>query len=235
MEGITTKLTDKEINKACSLAEEAYNESIVGAIKFESRLGATAFYLKSNGKQYVVFRGTNGDAGDWLMNLSAFPWRVNGRWVHGGFAAAQNSVWKPIRKLLEPSTPIYFIGHSLGGACATVSALRLTKRSTFKDVNLITFGRPNVMLKSKKTMEGIKNISVVAASDIVSLVPKFFYGADKNQDIIYMGSNNKNYLNPTKKFRDGDRKLGNSIKDHMMETSYSPRVKNLKVEKLICD
>ena len=232
MKGITTKLTDREIIKACSLAEEAYNDSIIGADKYESRLGTTAFYKNSNGQQYVIFRGTNGEPSDWLMNLSAIPWRVNGRWVHGGFAAAQGSVWKPIRKRLDPAKTTYLIGHSLGGACATVSALKLRN---FKDVRLITFGRPNVMLRSKKTLEGVKNISVVAASDIVSLIPKIFYGADKNQDIIYMGSNNKNYLNPTKEFRDGDRKLGNSIKDHMMETSYTPRVKNLKVEKLVCE
>ena len=231
MKGITTTLTNDEIEEACSLAEQAYDESIDGATRFDSSLGTTAFYIYSNDIQYIIFRGTQ-EGKDWLMNISAIPWRVNGRWVHGGFAAAQGSVWKQIRKRLDPRKKTYCIGHSLGGACATISALKLRN---FHDVRLITFGRPNVFFKSKKKLENIVNISVVAGSDLVATLPKIFYQADINQDIIYFGKDGNNYLNPSKDFRDGDRRIGDSISDHMMDKSYTPRVKDCNVEELICD
>ena len=73
MKGITTTLTDSEISTACSFAEQAYEDDIPHATRFDSRLGTTAFYLYQNDIQYIVFRGTNGDPADWLMNLSAIP------------------------------------------------------------------------------------------------------------------------------------------------------------------
>ena len=238
MKGITTTLTDSEISTACSFAEQAYEDDIPDATRFDSRLGTTAFYLYQNDIQYIVFRGTNGDPADWLMNLSAIPWRIHGKWAHGGFVAAQSSVWKQIRKRLDPAKKTYCIGHSLGGACAILTAHRLTsnkKRPAFKDVRCITFGRPNVWLKSKKQLKDMVNISVVAGSDIVATVPKFFFSADRNQDIVYFGTDGNDYLNPSKEFRDGDRKLSSSISDHMMKSSYSPRVQKCKVKELVCD
>ncbi|MAY04323.1 MAG: hypothetical protein CMB25_01805 [Euryarchaeota archaeon] len=239
MEGITTRITDNEIKQACKFAEQAYEENITNATRFDSKLGTTAFYLLKNDIQYIIFRGTNGDPSDWLMNLSAIPWRIHGKWVHGGFLAAQSSVWKQIRKCLDPSKKTYCIGHSLGGACAVITAHRLSNRHgrspAFEDVRCITFGRPNVWLKSKTRLKDMVNISVVANSDIVAVIPKLFYQADSNQDIIYFGGDGNAYLNPTKEFRDGDRNLSSSISDHLMESSYSPRVKECKVRDFICD
>ena len=231
IKGITTTLTNSEIEEACSLAEQAYDESISGATRFDSILGTTAFYMYKNDVQYIIFRGTQ-EGKDWLMNMSAIPWKVNGRWVHGGFAAAQGSVWKKIRARLDPRKKTYCIGHSLGGACATITALKL---QSFENIRLITFGRPNVFLKGKRRLKDIVNISVVAGSDIVATVPRFCYSADSNQDIIYFGKDGNDYLNPSKDFRDGDRRLGDSISDHMMDKSYTPRVDDCKVEDLICD
>ena len=184
MQGVTTVLSDAEIKQACKFAEQAYSENIKGATRFDSKLGTTAFYLYKNDVQYIIFRGTNGDPSDWLMNLSAIPWRINGKWAHGGFVAAQNSVWKAIRKRLDPAKKTYCIGHSLGGACAILTAHRLVsgKRPAFKDVRCITFGRPNVWLKSKKRLKEMVNVSglIVTKLDgsarggvIVALAEKF--------------------------------------------------------------
>ena len=241
MQGITTELTDEEIKKACALAASAYDESIPGATRFDSKLGTTAFYLFSNDVQYIIFRGTNGDPADWLMNLSAIPWRVHGKWAHGGFLAAQQSVWKRIRKRLDPTRKTYCIGHSLGGAVAILTAHRLVHKHgrsvafPVENVRCITFGRPNVWLKSEKQLKDIVNVSVVASSDIVSMVPRLFYSADSNQDIIFFSRDGKDYLNPSKEFRNNDRRLKDSISSHMMDTSYLPRVDQCKVEDLICD
>lgn len=241
MQGITTELTDSEIKTACDFAASAYDESIPGATRYDSKLGTTAFYLFKNDIQYIIFRGTNGDPADWLMNLSAIPWRVHGKWAHGGFVAAQKSVWKQIRKRLDPTKKTYCIGHSLGGAVAILTAHRLVHRHgrspafPVGNVRCLTFGRPNVWLKSKTRLKQMVNVSVVASSDIVSMVPRLFFSADSNQDIIFFGSDGNNYLNPSKEFRNNDRRLKNSISSHMMDSSYIPRVNTCKVEDLLCD
>jgi predicted lipase len=228
-------LTDSELKTAAKFSDAAYSESIPGAFRYDSKLGTTAFLVNHNGSQWIIFRGTQ-EAKDWLMNLSAVPWRVGKRWVHGGFAMAQASVWKRIRKQLKRNVKIYCVGHSLGGACATVSALRLQSEG-FKSVRLVTFGRPNVFLKSAKNMNLKCNVSVVSGSDIVATVPRIAYGPDGNgkQDIVYLANDGLvDYLNPSKEFRDNDRKghLKEIVSDHNMTKSYIPRVEKIDLEEL---
>ena len=110
---MTLTVTKAELDLAARLAEQAYDDAIPGAFKYESKIGACAYLYKHDDKQYVVYRGTN-SAIDWAANASCFPWRVSGKWVHAGFAISQKSVWKPIRKQLDPSKVTYCIGHSLG-------------------------------------------------------------------------------------------------------------------------
>ena len=77
------------------------------------------------------------------------------------------------------------------------------------------------------------NVSVVSGSDIVAVIPRLLT-ASPDQDIIYCGNDDKDYLNPPKEFRDQDRRshLKELISDHMMDTSYKPRVENLDLENL---
>jgi len=233
-------IEDWEIRLASAYASCAYDKTIPGAFRYDSKLGTTAFFLIHNDSQWIIYRGTE-EPKDWIMNASAFPWRVCKRWVHAGFAISQKSVWKKIRKQLKPARKTYCVGHSLGGAAATVAALRLsqdTKDGAFDDIRLITFGRPNVFVKGKKSMDNLTcNISVVSGSDIVATVPRVFYGPDggKSQDIIYLSNvGEKDYLNPDKEFRQQDRRahLSELVSDHMMETSYAPRVEKLDLEAL---
>ena len=231
------KLTDvsqSDIQLAASLSAAAYEDSIPGAFKYVSKIGACAYLQKRNDTQFVIWRGTNSGI-DWLANIACIPWRVKGKWVHGGFALQQASVWKPIRKQLNPSVKTYVVGHSLGGACATITAAKLVGQN-FKDVRLITMGRPNTWFRSKTPLGATCNISVVAGSDIVCTVPRT-YGSAADQHIIFMANDGKDYLDPDKEFRDADRRshLKESISDHMMNTSYIPRIKSLKLEKLCTD
>jgi len=224
-------ITKSEIEKAAELAQAAYGDEISGAFKYESKIGACVFLKKTSDAQYIIWRGTNSPI-DWLANLTCIPWRVAGKWVHGGFAFQQNSVWKPVRKQLDPSKLTYCIGHSLGGAAATISAAKLV-RANFKSVKLITQGRPNVWWRSKTDLGADCNVSIVSGSDIVCTVPRTF-GSANDQTIIFMANDGNDYLNPDKEFRRSDRlqHLKESVSDHMMDTSYLPRIKKLKLEKL---
>jgi hypothetical protein len=66
------------------------------------------------------------------------------------------------------------------------------------------------------------------------------YGCDgakaeaSSQDIIYFANTGEDFLNPTKSFRDEDRRanLKEIVSDHMMETSYTPRIEKMDMEKL---
>jgi triacylglycerol lipase len=132
---------------ASKLSIDAYKDDMVGAFKIENKLTSTVAYVKLTPEcNYVVFRGTN-SIGDWLFNLSAVPAYYNRRWTHGGFALAHKSVWKRIRRLLDPNKKTLITGHSLGGALAELSAWACRD---FTDLTLITFGKPRVFFRGSK-------------------------------------------------------------------------------------
>ena len=87
----------------------------------------------------LVFRGTL-DIRDWLANLHILPWRwPGGGFVHGGFAEALDAVWDEIAAALEQvRVPLFYTGHSLGAALATLAAARMPPHAVY------TFGSPRV-------------------------------------------------------------------------------------------
>ena len=116
-------------------------------------------------------------------------------------------------------------GHSLGGALAELSAAKMWKKHP--NVNLITFGKPNVFFKGfKRPMELDKQISCVQGSDMVARIPRLCYGPSKSQTMLYFANNGMDYINPDKTLRKKDRKSGaisERITDHMMD-GYEERL-----------
>ena len=103
------------------------------------------------GQAFIVFRGTQTLA-DWLTNGNIDTSRSDsGHLVHDGFHTAFNSMkprindfMKVIQQPRHGIHTIHCIGHSLGGALATLCANWLvTKKSTY----LYTFGSPRVGLE----------------------------------------------------------------------------------------
>jgi hypothetical protein len=91
----------------------------------------------------VTFRGTQSN--DWKdifsdVLLKAVPWDVGH--VHQGFKKALEPVWKPLEAALNNLTdrPVWFTGHSLGGALATLAAFRRGANAA----GVYTFGSPRV-------------------------------------------------------------------------------------------
>ena len=74
----------------------------------------------------MFFRGTN-EWEDWLDNVNAIPTsRLFGSF-HRGFYQSVMDLWSGIEKSVtsmrrEKKRPIFFTGHSLGGALATIGA-----------------------------------------------------------------------------------------------------------------
>lgn len=110
------------------------------------RSGTQGFAVVSQDGQdaYVVFRGTQMDdptdiGTDLDSRLHAWP---QGGKVHTGFFNALDSIWDAVRGWLDanPATRLWFTGHSLGAALATLAASRAGRA----DARLVTFGSPRV-------------------------------------------------------------------------------------------
>jgi len=88
----------------------------------------------------LVFRGTQGRISNWFFNLSTTlsPWPSGGS-VHRGFKLLLMDAWGEIEKQLNGlSEPVYYTGHSLGGALAVLAA------SLKKPEAVYTFGSPRI-------------------------------------------------------------------------------------------
>lgn len=86
----------------------------------------------------LVFRGTTGHLLNWWRNLdmARSTWPAGGL-VHRGFKSVLLSVWEAIENALKKTgKPLFYTGHSLGGALAIMAASLRTPRGVY------TFGAP---------------------------------------------------------------------------------------------
>uniref|UniRef100_A0A061RNW9 Alpha beta-hydrolase n=1 Tax=Tetraselmis sp. GSL018 TaxID=582737 RepID=A0A061RNW9_9CHLO len=130
----------------------------------ERELLAFTGWLPSLNSAIVVFRGTDrGSLSNWLADLRGWqtdfdlPWpRAEGCRVHSGFFGAYNaSTLRPfvshnVERLLEAheGAPVTVVGHSLGGALASLCAAELAAGHLVPgrspEVHLMTLGSPRV-------------------------------------------------------------------------------------------
>ena len=219
------KLDPVLLNMACSWAMNAYKKrNKVDAIHIESKWTSTTVYVaKRKTIDIIAFRGTQ-QGRDWLTDALVVPVPYAGRLCHGGFAMAHKSVWKEVKKHIDPKKRTLICGHSLGGALAELSASMLNGKHD--NINLITFGKPNVFFKGfKKPMTLDNQISCVQGSDMVARIPRFCYGPSSSQTMLYFSNTGPDYINPSKDARVADRgDLKDRIADHMMD-GYKERLK----------
>jgi triacylglycerol lipase len=108
---------------------------------FASRSGPVPFAV-------LAFRGTDKDDDrNARTDADTLPLERDGYLVHQGFALALDQVWETeVKRLLDnfvqafPGAPVYFTGHSLGAALATIA---VTKFGGNRPA-LYTIGSPNV-------------------------------------------------------------------------------------------
>lgn len=89
----------------------------------------------------LVFRGTEQNVSNLITDLEfgILPLNQNAVGMHQGFRKALDSVWNSIERQLAALTcPVFYTGHSLGAALATLAALRHAPRAVY------TFASPRV-------------------------------------------------------------------------------------------
>ena len=126
--------------------------------------------LPNYGKSFsvLVFRGTQGRISNWAFNLSTAlsPW-PGGGYVHRGFKMLLLEAWEAIEEeLKKQKMPVYYTGHSLGGALAVLAASLLEPAAVY------TFGSPR--MGNGQFVDSTRHIPVyrvVNPRDIVASVP----------------------------------------------------------------
>jgi len=117
----------------------------------------------------LVFRGTEQDPRDFVSDITVFRVPLLGGFgtVHSGFLEALASVWDPISNALSGlGVPVFYAGHSLGAALATLAAARRPPDAVY------TFGSPLVGDSDfAATLSQAPVFRIVDGSDLVTRVP----------------------------------------------------------------
>jgi triacylglycerol lipase len=135
--------------------ESRIRETAIGhwgcdGFRFFARKGTQGFVASNQRAVVVAFRGTEPDRReDWItdLQLDLAKGPLGGR-VHAGFQRGLNAVWKDVDRTIQElrdhkAKSLWFTGHSLGAALATLAVARLVEldRPVY---GLYTFGSPRV-------------------------------------------------------------------------------------------
>ena len=154
------------------------------------RDGSQAYWFKNEHDCIVACRGT--EAHEWndiqadVNALTALAETVGK--VHRGFKKEVDDLWPELEEALTSNTkPIWFTGHSLGGAMATICAGRcLLSHIRSEPEGLFTFGSPRVGDRRYVNYTNIPHYRWVNNNDIVARVPPFWLGYRHSGKELYL-------------------------------------------------
>jgi hypothetical protein len=197
------------------------------------RLDTQAYVAWNDAFALVAFRGTQPDS---LIDVLADAgialkeWDVRDERVHAGFKAALEVVWDRIVEILTPlaNRPVWFTGHSLGAALATLAGDRFARERpsrAFGELGgIYTFGSPLVgdrgFVDGFNTRCGDRSFRFVNDQDTVTRVPPPGVG--------YRHVNSERFVG----FRDPDVLFGEPLIDHTPRR-YAVLVWNALVDAMV--
>lgn len=209
--------------------------------KFYDIGGAQAYRFESDTDVVVACRGTQPtEFNDLKADLKAFPVKAETiSRVHRGFKAEVDELWPMVSKDIKKVTKnLWFCGHSLGAAMATIMAARCAHEWDWPDpVQLYTYGSPRVGWPSYVKSLKLNHIRWQNNNDIVTRVPLQIMGYKHHGTLMYIRSDGT--INDTGKsvwftrFKDRMNGMWDGIKkgkvdnfsDHAM-AEYIPHLEN---------
>lgn len=181
------------------LSRLAYaNPDVVENIVYEAGLDQCIFIARDGAEAYVfgnrfdcmiVCRGT--EPNQWNdIKADANAWTIAsdvGR-VHSGFHTEVNELWPLLeQQIKENQRPMWFSGHSLGGAMAAVCAVRCKISPIPSNPQAIfSYGAPRVGDRTYTSFLKVKHYRWVNNNDIVPRVPPLWLGYRHMGQEIYI-------------------------------------------------
>lgn len=158
--------------------------------KFFNCGGSQAYWFQNKHDSVVVFRGT--EACEWndiqadANALTALAETVGK--VHRGFKTEVDDIWPHIEKELEKNTkPLWFCGHSLGGAMAKICAGRcMLSYIKSEPEGLFTYGSPRVGCRRYVNHVKLNHFRWVNNNDVVTRVPPVLMGYRHSGTEMYL-------------------------------------------------
>ncbi len=140
----------------------------------------------------IVCRGTEPhEWNDVKADANAFTVLTEVGRLHSGFNAEVNDLWPILEQRIEENRrPMWFAGHSLGGAMATICAGRCKLSNIPSNPEAIfTYGSPRVGNQRYINFVKIPHYRWVNNNDIVPRVPPQWLGYRHSGQELYIDSN----------------------------------------------
>jgi hypothetical protein len=174
-----------------------------------SKNGSHAFIATQGNVAILSFRGTAVDERNNIMNdidIRLTPLSEN-ILVHRGFLRSLDNIWPEIEMALDrlekKHIKIWYTGHSLGAAMATIAAARR------KPVAVYAFGSPHVGNKAFCELLYHQTVyRIVNCCDAVTFLPPEFLGYRKQKKTIFITPGGKLLNSPSSLLCFGVRLLG---------------------------
>ncbi len=159
------------------------------------RDGSQAYRFRNQHDCVIACRGT--EPNEWNdikadANATTVLAETAGK-VHRGFKTEVDDLWPMVETaLLDNSHPLYFCGHSLGGAMATICAGRCyLSHIGSNPMELFTYGSPRVGNKKYVSHVKLKHFRFVNNNDIVTRVPPPLFGYRHCGSEVYLNRKGK--------------------------------------------
>jgi len=180
------------------------------AVHFYERDGAQAYSFISDTDHVIACRGT--EPNQWNdvkadINAQTAVAETIGR-VHRGFKKEVDDLWPILEKtLLNNTKSLWFSGHSLGGAMATICAGRcLLSHISSNPKQVYTYGSPRVGNKPYVNHAKLDYYRWVNNNDLVTRVPPVWFGYHHSGQEMYLDANGKiRKLTPFQRGKDRSR------------------------------
>jgi len=211
-----------------------------GKVEFYNRDGAQAYRFQNKEDLVIACRGTEPtEFNDLAADLNAAPVKSwNNSRVHKGFQTEVDDLWPMVEEdLLDKKNinhKLWFCGHSLGAAMATIMASRCWANVDLNDpIELFTYGSPRVGWRGFVKALAVKHHRWVNNNDIVTRVPLAIMGYVHDGEEHYMNAyGNVRDLTAWQRVKDRWRGLWMGLKkggvDSFSDHSMSNYIANLE-------